>query len=476
MLGHDSVPHAGNEAQVLLVEDMPSLALVYQSALAMADIKVAHVATGKAALAVIEKRCPRVILLDLQLPDMNGLDLLALVQERKLPASVVIITANASMRVAIDAMRAGARDYIVKPVQPDRLVVTTRNMLETSELREIVKTYRNEVDRRGFMGFIGSSLPMQAVYRIIESAAASKATVFITGESGTGKEVCAEAVHRVSPRRDKPFIALNCSAIPKDLIESELFGHVKGAFTGAIAERVGATQQAHGGTLFLDEIGEMDINLQAKLLRFLQTGAVQRVGGAKPEEVDVRIICATNRDPREEVAAGRFREDLYYRLHVIPIDLPPLRERGEDTLIIARHFLDLYAREEKKAFGDFDAAAERMIRDHDWPGNVRQLQNVIRSAVVLQDGDVLTGELLQPALGAVDGPAETLHPAVGTKAMPTSAAEATRRIQPLSTVERNAIEEAIALCGGNVPRAAAFLEVSPSTLYRKRQSWAHEAS
>ncbi len=476
MPGPDSVPHDGKEAQVLLVEDTASLALVYQGALAKAGIKVAHVATGKAALAAIEKRCPRVILLDLQLPDMNGLDLLAIVQERKLPASVVIITANASMRIAIDAMRGGARDFIVKPVQPDRLVVTTRNMLETSELREIVETYRKEVDRRGFMGFIGSSLPMQAVYRIIESAAASKATVFITGESGTGKEVCAEAVHRASPRRDKPFIALNCSAIPKDLIESELFGHVKGAFTGAIAERVGATQQAHGGTLFLDEIGEMDINLQAKLLRFLQTGTVQRVGGARPEEVDVRIVCATNRDPREEVAAGRFREDLYYRLHVIPIHLPPLRERGDDTLIIARHFLDLYAREEGKAFKGFDAEAERLIRDYDWPGNVRQLQNVIRSAVVLQDGELLTAELLQPALGAADRPVEPLRPAANTGPLPTSAADAATRIQPLAAVERHAIEEAIALCGGNVPRAAAFLEVSPSTLYRKRQAWLGKAS
>jgi two-component system repressor protein LuxO len=330
------------------------------------------------------------------------------------------------------------------------------------------------------MGFIGASLPMQAVYRVIESAAASKATVFITGESGTGKEVCAESIHKASPRRDRPFVALNCSAIPKDLIESELFGHVKGAFTGAVAERIGATQQAHGGTLFLDEIGEMDVNLQAKLLRFLQTGTVQRVGANKTDQVDARIVCATNRDPLAEVAAGRFREDLYYRLHVIPIHLPALRERAEDALLIASHFLDLYAREEGKRFGGFDPEAERLIRDYAWPGNVRQLQNVIRNAVVLHDGDSLGADMLRPALRTpIDHaapPRPRAEPASKPLPQTTSTAEAAQRIRPLARVEQEAIEEAITLCGGNIPRAAALLEVSPSTLYRKRQAWAEASS
>jgi two-component system repressor protein LuxO len=340
-------------------------------------------------------------------------------------------------------------------------------------LTDLVDSITEDFQRERYCGFIGGSLKMQTVYRIIDSAAPSNATVFITGESGTGKEVCAEAIHSRSPRRDGPFIALNCGAIPRELMESEIFGHVKGAFTGAARERVGAAGQADGGTLFLDEIAEMDLDLQTKLLRFVQTGTFQKVGGTRLERVDVRFVCATNRDPLKEVAEGRFREDLYYRLHVIPIPLPSLRERSEDILLLARHFLTKFAGEETKGFRDMDADVEAVFLGYDWPGNVRQLQNVIRNMVVLHNGERLTAEMLPPPLNALSQNATT-------RAVPTPVARAeavpsgSGPLKPLWLVEKEAIERAIDHCGGNVPRAAALLEVSPSTIYRKRQAWGSE--
>ena len=271
-------------------------------------------------------------LLDLRLPDMDGLEVLAEIARRGMTLPVVVITAHGSVETAVSAIRAGASDFLVKPISGERLRVTLHNHLEKQRLAAVVDTYRTRIDRDRFEGFIGASLAMQAVYRSIESAAASDATVFFTGESGTGKEVGARAIHDLGRRRGKAFHPLNCAAIPKDLIESEIFGHVKGAFTGAVSDRPGAARLADGGTLFLDEICEMDPFLQTKLLRFVQTGAFTPVGGTRSEQVDVRFVCATNRDPLAEMRAGRFREDLFYRLHVVPIHMPPLCERGEDVL------------------------------------------------------------------------------------------------------------------------------------------------
>src|SRR5690606_38452833 len=270
--------------------------------------------------------------------------------------------------------------------------------LERQRLSRIVETYRSEIDRRSYAGFVGSSLSMQAVYRTIDAAATSKATIFITGESGTGKEVCAEAIHQKSPRRDGPFVAINCAAIPKELMESEIFGHVKGAFTGAIGDREGAAARADGGTLFLDEVCEMPLDLQVKLLRFVQLGSFMKVGGTETRQVDVRFICATNRDPLQEVAAGNFREDLYYRLHVIPLHMPPLRERERDVLDLAHHFLASFAAEEHKAFRRFAPEAEALLLSYDWPGNVRQLQNVLRNIVVLNEGETVEKAMLRDTL------------------------------------------------------------------------------
>lgn len=309
-----------------------------------------------------------------------------------------------------------------------------------------------------FGGFIGTSEIMLGLYERIQNAARSQATVFITGESGTGKEVCAQAVHKYSSRAKAPFIPVNCTAIPRDLLESELFGHVRGAFTDAVSEHEGAVNLAHGGTLFLDEIGELDPQMQTKLLRFLQDGTFQRVGANKLERADCRIICATSRDPLIEIGERRFRQDLYYRLHVIPIDMPPLRQRGDDVVDIALTLLLRYAQEEGKRFRGFTAETESLIRRYEWPGNIRQLQNVIRNITVMHDGMIVGADLLPPPLhemllGAIDGSTRKL-------------------ILPLEQVERNAIEEAIRACSGNIPRAAAMLKVSPSTIYRKKASWA----
>jgi len=313
-------------------------------------------------------------------------------------------------------------------------------------------------------------LPMRAVYNVIEGAASSRATVFITGESGTGKELCAQAIHQLSPRRDRPFVALNCGAIPKDLMESEIFGHVRGAFTGAVGSRIGAIAQAKGGTLFLDEICEMDFALQVKLLRVLQSGEFTKVGGSEIERADVRYVCATNRDPWAEVQAGRFREDLYYRLHVVPCAMPPLRERGDDVVLLARHFLRLYAQEEGKSFDDFDAAATRALRHYSWPGNIRELQNLLRNVVLFNRGGIVTETMLPQLDPAAAGrPAASPSPLYRERTIASQAA-----VRPLWQVEKEAIEAALAHCGGNVPRAAALLEINPSTIYRRKAEWDKE--
>jgi two-component system repressor protein LuxO len=456
--------------KVLIVEDSPALTGLYSGYLRDEPYAVKCVGNGAAAMDDLQRNPPSALLLDLKLPDMDGMEILKHVHRQRMPTSVVVVTGHGSVDVAVDAMRYGAFDFIEKPFDAKRLKVTLRNALDRQSLSALVDSITEDFQRQRYHGFIGGSLKMQTVYRIIDSAAPSNATVFITGESGTGKEVCAEAIHRQSPRRDGPFIALNCGAIPRDLMESEIFGHVKGAFTGAARERVGAAGQADGGTLFLDEIGEMDLDLQTKLLRFVQTGAFQRVGGTRSERVDVRFVCATNRDPLKEVAEGRFREDLYYRLHVIPIQLPSLRERSEDILPLARHFLASFAEEEGKRFRELDTEVESIFLGYEWPGNVRQLQNVIRNIVVLHNGDRVTAEMLPPPLSNRLG--NPVQPAVST---PVARAETVQSgsvsLKPLWLTEKEAIERAIEQCGGNIPRAAALLEVSPSTIYRKKQAW-----
>ena len=462
--------------RLLIVEDTPSLARTYQTHLKHDFNEIVIADTGAKAIDMVEEQAPTCILLDLKLPDANGLDLLDRWVDSSLKAPIIVITANGSMSVAVDAMRRGAVDFVVKPTTKDRLRVTAQNAVKNFQLKKVVESYEAEIDRSDFCGIIGKSLVMQGVYKSIEAAAPSKASVFITGETGTGKELIAQAVHDMSPRRKSRFVAINCGAIPRDLIESELFGHVKGAFTGATADRAGAAELAEGGTLFLDELGEMPIELQPKLLRFLQLGEYQRVGDSRVRKSNIRIVAATNRDPLEAVRNGKLREDLYYRLHVVPVALPPLRDRGADILLLAESFLARYSAEEGKSFDGFSRPAEEWLVSHAWPGNVRELENLVRQIVVLNEGGLIEREDL-PSQTQTASSQKLAVPSPNAAPM-TSAASPTEEttnpdlgVEPLWMTEKKAIERAIALCRGNIVAAAKQLQINPSTIYRKKASW-----
>lgn len=526
------------QAHIVIVEDTLSLARVYQDYLRADGYIVEHVLNGTAAIDRLRQNPPEVLVLDLVLPDMDGRDVLRQASQLCPECKIVVITAHGSINIAVEAMREGAWDFLLKPFAADKLRETVKNALAGAPSLPLKNSDEFEGHDTDDMYFdiIGGSDTMRDIYRIIENAAPSRATVFITGESGTGKELAAEAIHHRSERASNPFIPLNCGAIPKDLMESEIFGHVKGAFTGAVVDREGAAHRAADGTLFLDEICEMDLDLQTKLLRFIQTGTFQKVGGSSLEKVDVRFVCATNRDPLEEVRAGRFREDLYYRLHVIPLHMPPLRDRDKDILQIANFYLQRYNREEGRDFKRFSPEVSALFARYSWPGNIRQLQNIIRNIVVLNNGTEVTLSMVpRPVNANADGDqfasatieAPPPHPGVsngsggagrlwegdpealaflaGARQMrkvvenhasehaddlvgmpvgansndPMAVPSAPKRsdelgfseIRPLWLVEKQAIEEAIERCGGSIPRAADALGVSPSTIYRKKQSW-----
>ena len=506
--------------KVLIVEDSPSLLRCYEAYLSSEKCTVLLADTGNEAISLLRSDYPQVVLLDMRLPDMDGLEVINQANSMNISCTFIAMTAHGSSSLAVESMRAGALDYLEKPFTRDRLCITIRNAIDRQRLESQVEEVDNPeehqaLDSGRYFGFIGASAEMQSVYRTIESASMSKATVFITGESGTGKEVCAQAIHQKSNRRNHNFVPLNCAAIPRDLMESEIFGHAKGAFTGAHSARDGAASHADGGTLFLDEIGEMDLDLQSKLLRFIQMGTFQKVGSNRLESVDVRFVCATNRDPLEQVQNGTFREDLYYRLHVIPISLPPLRVREGDVTDIARNFLRQFAEEEEKGFISFSPEAEEMFIAYSWPGNIRQLQNIVRNVVVLNNGTEVTTSMLPPPLDmpieqirsndftdevsviqaevpaqkmAVPDSQYLVTPVTPRKTQKSVSAalgviqqmlhdkgnpplKGKAEIKELWMVEMEAIEEAIAACGDNIPKAARCLGVSPSTIYRKRQNW-----
>lgn len=416
---------------------------------------VASLSHGQALSAAAARDAALVVV---DLPDRGSLDLI----DRFVAAGVLVVATSGagSVSLAVEAMRRGAIDFVLKPYTPEALAKRLAPRFAEIAERDVADAEPTAQQSSGFDfgSFVGSSAAMRALYSEIERIAPSRAPVFVMGESGSGKELCAEAVHARSGRAQKPFVALNCGAIPRELMESEVFGHVRGAFTGATEDRPGAVEAAQGGTLFLDEIGEMELALQAKLLRVLQTGEFRRVGEARARQADIRIVCATHRDPQAEVLAGRFRQDLYYRLHVLPIRLPALRERGQDVEALATSFLRRFAEEEGRAFSRFSREAMERLRAHDWPGNVRELQNVIRRAVVLGDGEEVTSEMLPAALGVF-------------RVTPAAASDG-GDIEPFWITERRVIERAITVFGGNTARAAAALELSPSTLYRKRERWA----
>ncbi|HBZ69748.1 MAG TPA: Fis family transcriptional regulator [Deltaproteobacteria bacterium] len=405
------------------------------------------------ALLALESDDFDVVISDLQMPGKTGLDLLHALRETSPETVALVMTAFASTETAIAAMKEGAYDYLTKPFQVDEIRLVLEKALEKKllarENRRLRSELRSQIRQRAL---IGSSPVMQRVYELIGQVAETKANVLISGESGTGKELVARAIHAASDRRDRPFVALNCGAIPENLLESELFGHVKGAFTGAVQNKEGLFETADTGTLFLDEVGELPPSVQVKLLRAIQEKAIRRVGGTSDRKIDVRILAATNRRLEDEVAAGRFREDLYYRLNVIQIALPPLRERPEDVPLLVQHFVDKYAGELGKEIGGASEEAMGRLLEHSYPGNVRELENVIERAVALSRGgtievDALPPNLLQPA---VDG-------AVRSSVLPPDGANLDNLV---NDYERGLLLEALERVGGVKKRAAKLLGVS----------------
>ena len=340
-----------------------------------------------AGLAALREMPADLVILDLVMPGRSGLDFLAELREQAEPPPVLVLTATKTVASAVEAMKLGAADYVTKPFEVEALRIKVQQALERQELRREVDRLTDALDERTRLGdLLGRSDAMRAVFRTIERVAASESTVLVRGESGTGKELAARAIHDLGPRAGGPFVAVNCAAIPETLMESELFGHERGAFTDARERRIGKFEQANGGTLFLDEIGELAPAPQAKLLRALQERVIERIGGAQPIPVDARIIAATNRDLEEEVREGRFREDLYYRIHVVPVELPPLRERHEDVALLAEHFLAGASGSPPRRLS---RAALSALARHSWPGNVRELENALERAVTLCDGEVV---------------------------------------------------------------------------------------
>ena len=358
----------------------------------------------EAALREISLATPDLILLDLVMPGRSGLDLLAELEERGVRVPVIVLTATNTVNAAVEAMKRGAADFVTKPFELDALRIKVRDKLEKGELQIEVERLRDEVeDRQQFAGMVGRSESMRTIFRTVERIAKAKATVLVTGESGTGKELVARAIHDHSPRAEGPFIVVNCGAIPTSLIESELFGHEKGAFTGATERRIGRFEAADGGTLFLDEIGELDASVQVKLLRVLQDRSFERVGSSQSISVDVRIVTATNRNLVEEVAKGNFREDLYYRVAVVPVALPPLRERREDVRLLARTYLTRVGSDKQ-----LTPAALGSLEGYGWPGNVRELENAMEYAIALCEGETIDQSDLPISIGR-SGQAEALR-------------------------------------------------------------------
>ncbi len=384
-------------SKILIVDDEPFNLDLLEQELTDRGYSVERAGSGTQALSKVESFHPDLILLDYQMPDMNGVDVLKEFRNRGSEIPVVMITAYGTIERAVQAMREGAYDFIPKPFEPDHLALVVQKALEREKLKREVEILSAEVRERYHL-IVGKSVKMNQAIDAAKKAATSKATVLLLGESGTGKELLARAIHNWSERKEKSFVAINCVGLAKELLESELFGHEKGAFTGAHQLKKGKMELADGGTVFLDEVGDITSDAQTKLLRFLQEREFERVGGIKPIRVDVRVIAATNRDLNGDIRAGRFREDLYYRLNVVPITLPPLRERKEDIPELTDFFLQRFSKETKKNFSEMAQEAAEKLLAYNWPGNVRELANVIERAVVLGQGPKVMLHDLPPGI------------------------------------------------------------------------------
>ena len=448
------------KGRVLLVDDERSLCEALQDGLGKRGFEVIWRTRGEDGLDALRGDEVDVVVTDLRMQGMHGLELCQRVVEIRPDVPVIVITAFGTVEHAIGAIRAGAYDFITKPIETDVLVVALERAIQHHRLQDEVKTLRRAIeDARHFGNLIGSSTAMQAIYDLLGRIADSPATVLITGESGTGKEVAARALHERGPRKARPFVAINCSAVPDSLLESELFGHARGAFTDARAARAGLLLQATGGTLLLDEIGDMPMALQPKLLRALQERTLRPVGGDEELPFDVRVVATTNRDLHALVEEGRFREDLYFRINVIHVELPPLRARGGDVLLLAQHFIDVHAaRAGKRVTALTPVAAEKLIA-YRWPGNVRELQNCIERAIALTQQDRVGVEDLPETVRAY----KRSHVLIAT--------DDPSELVPLSEVERRYVLRVLEAVGGNKTSAAQILGVTRKTLYRKLEEY-----
>ncbi|MGH7848485.1 MAG: sigma-54-dependent transcriptional regulator [Candidatus Binatia bacterium] len=437
-------------ARVLVVDDDAASRRLAEVRLRALECQVATAADGQEAMAAIRHQTPALVLLDLQMPRMGGMDLLRKLHEEEIDIPVIVITAHGSIEAAVEAMKEGACDFLPKPFDPKHLEIVVRKALQTQGLKRELELYSEEADRR-YRLVVGKSEKMREAVEVAKKAAASKATVLLLGESGTGKEIFARAIHNWSERKDQPFVAINCVGLSKELLESELFGHEKGAFTGADQLKKGKMELANGGSVFLDEAGDVSPELQTKLLRFLQEREFDRVGGTKQIRVDVRIIAATNRDLAAAVKEGHFREDLYHRLNVVPIVLPPLRERKDDIPALAQYFLDRSAQETKKNFRGISEEALEKLCGYEWSGNVRELANVIERAVVLGQGPNVTSQDLPPRI--VAGRSETTSAGISYRAA-------------IDVYRRQLIMRALAQTRGNRAAAARALGLHEKYLLR----------
>ncbi len=447
---------AMDHPRVLVVDDEPgvreSLRLILKES---ATVTLAD--SGEAALARLEEHSFDVVLADLLMPGIDGLELLERIRARTATTQVIMVTATKTVKTAVQAMKLGAYDYVTKPFDIDELQLLVGRAAQAAALLQEVTTLRQEVGQRySFDNVIGSSAPMQAVLHTVSRVAPLRTTVLLTGESGTGKEVIAKAIHYNSPRAAAPLVALNCAAIPDTLLESELFGHERGAFTDAHARKVGHFESAHKGTIFLDEIGEMNPGTQAKLLRVLETGTFTRVGGSQPVTVDVRVVAATNRDLDKGMQDGSFRPDLYFRLNVVAIELPPLRDRRDDLPQLIRHFITLKAKQVGVPEKRFARDAYELLLRHHWPGNVRELENVIERALALSPGEELTIDDLPPALAAAYDAAAARIAAHSASANGTHGANASLA-DAVDQLELVLITEALVKAENNQTRAAEIL-------------------
>ncbi len=438
---------------ILAVDDEPHMRRLLEISLRQAGYRALSAGNGREALELIQQQQIDLVVSDLHMPGMSGLQLLSAIRKQYERLPFIMVTAQGEIKTAVEAMKLGASDYILRPFELETLEIAIQKALAVNRI-QIENTFLKESSQPPVTGLIGNSAPMQSLKQMIQQVAPERATVFIVGETGTGKELVAKALHDASSRKSELFVAVNCAAIPVDILESELFGHEKGAFTGAVKERVGKFELANGGTLFLDEITEMPIQLQSKLLRVLQENVVEKLGGNRQIALDVRVVAATNRDPLQAVKEGKLREDVYYRLNVIQLQIPPLRERGEDVSLLADYFLG-------KRQSQLSESARLSLQQYRWPGNVRELENILERAAILAGSQTIQQQHLPADIAQQLIPVNTESSALATDNNNLSIPRATEAI------ERRLILQALDDCQGNKTKAAKLLEISERSLWNK---------